>query len=938
MFHRPNWFRRRVRFAAPLVAAGTLALSGLVLLPGVAAAATPVAATPQPVAGTTVLTAAACVSANSCVAVGNSPAGGIIVPITVTASGTTPGNAQVVAGTAGFDSVTCPTVNTCVAVGQSLPSGGPFTNVGAAVPIAMNTSPPAVGRVSFTGDWGHLFGISCVSATRCLAVGSIVSINFSSPQVVPVTVVGSQQVSLGEPQFPAAPTYQLRGVACPSATLCEAVGSAGGREAAVFPITVSPSGITVQDRLPLAGMYLEAVACQTAVACQAVGYEFVGATASQGEVVPITVSGSVTSVGSALSVPSTPYLHGVTCPSDTTCLAVGDQSYLGNATGMLLPITGSGADTAAGSGETITGTFLLSGATCPSVSLCEAVGATTYTDTTGTHAEGVVVPIATGLAGTTSSLGADRNSTVYGQSVTFTATVTSSNDACTAGQFTLLDGSTPIQTQPTSGGRATFLIFNLPAGSHSISASFAPSDTADCLRSTSPSLHQVVLQAVTTTTVTSSANPSTAGQSVRFDVTVAPVSPGVGTPLGTLTIKDGTTTLATSTLFDGRTSLTTSTLSVGTHEITAVYSGGDNFAGSTSADALEQVVTSATTGTTTHLESSQNPSAHGQPVTFTATVISSDACLQGTMTFLDGQTELGTAATSVAGQASYTTSSLAVGTHDVTASFIPADATACSGSTSSPVGQVVTASTGATDTTLTASTTDSPFARPVTFTAHVAATSGSDLDPSPTGTVSFYLNGSDAPIATVTLADDATASFTTAGLGSGSNSVIAVYDGDASFTGSTSDTVTVTVGESGGFCTVTGRYDGTLIVRPGQTVTICDAVVTGSILVRRGGIVDVENSQIHGAITAVGTGAVRICGSATDNAVLVSNSRDFVLIGDPADGCVPNTIGGSLIVRGNHHGVQVIDNTVSGAVVASGNSGSGPFPNDTAVRVTGNHH
>jgi hypothetical protein len=110
--------------------------------------------------------------------------------------------------------------------------------------------------------------------------------------------------------------------------------------------------------------------------------------------------------------------------------------------------------------------------------------------------------------------------------------------------------------------------------------------------STSSTLSQVVNKASTTTTVTSSANPSVYGQSVMFTATVAAVSPGAGTPTGTVTFKDGSTVLGTGTLSGGVATYTTSTLALGTHSITVVYGGDTNFASSTSG-ALSQVVNQA---------------------------------------------------------------------------------------------------------------------------------------------------------------------------------------------------------------------------------------------------------------------------------------------------------------------------------------------------------
>jgi hypothetical protein len=77
------------------------------------------------------------------------------------------------------------------------------------------------------------------------------------------------------------------------------------------------------------------------------------------------------------------------------------------------------------------------------------------------------------------------------------------------------------------------------------------------------------------------------GQSVTF--TAAVTSSG-GTPTGTVTFKDGTTTIGSGTLDGtGHTSLSISTLSAGTHGIMAVYLGDSSFNTSTSS-VLSQVV------------------------------------------------------------------------------------------------------------------------------------------------------------------------------------------------------------------------------------------------------------------------------------------------------------------------------------------------------------
>jgi hypothetical protein len=136
--------------------------------------------------------------------------------------------------------------------------------------------------------------------------------------------------------------------------------------------------------------------------------------------------------------------------------------------------------------------------------------------------------------------------------------------------------------------------------------------------------------------------------------------------------------------------------------------------------------------------------------------------------------------------------------------------------------------------------------------------------------------------------------------------------------------------------TVTGNHVGPLVTGAGLTC-LKGAHLTGSVVVARGASLDVENSTVGGSIVATGAGAVTVCGTTVRGSVVVTAARGFVLIGDPGDdGCAANRIGGSLVLVDNRHGLDAVGNRVNGAVVVSGNSGAGPFPEDTAPEVSGN--
>ena len=171
-----------------------------------------------------------------------------------------------------------------------------------------------------------------------------------------------------------------------------------------------------------------------------------------------------------------------------------------------------------------------------------------------------------------------------GQPVTFTATVTSTHGTIPDGELvTFFDGKTAIGTGATASGVATFVTSSLKAETHTIKAAYPGDDTFE---PSSGLVKQVVDKYPTTTTLSSSPNPSQLGQTVTFTATVTSAGP---TPTGKVEFKDGTKEIKSVTLSGGVATLTTSKLAVGSHSITAEYTGDDDSAESTS-PVLDQVV------------------------------------------------------------------------------------------------------------------------------------------------------------------------------------------------------------------------------------------------------------------------------------------------------------------------------------------------------------
>jgi len=190
----------------------------------------------------------------------------------------------------------------------------------------------------------------------------------------------------------------------------------------------------------------------------------------------------------------------------------------------------------------------------------------------------------------TTVLVSSPNPSSFGQAVSFTATVSAVPSGATpTGMVTFQDGVTVIGQIPLSSiGVASITKSNLPPGSHSIVATYV-SDTQ--FAASIGSVAQIV-QNGTATTVASSLNPSTSGQSAMFTATVTPTYAATGIPTGSVTFKDGPTALATVTLdATGHASFSTSALSTGSHTITADFIGTNGWLNSSGS--VAQVVNDA---------------------------------------------------------------------------------------------------------------------------------------------------------------------------------------------------------------------------------------------------------------------------------------------------------------------------------------------------------
>jgi len=293
----------------------------------------------------------------------------------------------------------------------------------------------------------------------------------------------------------------------------------------------------------------------------------------------------------------------------------------------------------------------------------------------------------------------------------------------------------------------------------------------------------------TTTVLTSSLNPSNFGQGVTFSATVT-TGAGTGSLTGTVTFTDGGTVLVSNVALNaaGVATYATPALAVGPHSIVASYSGDLLHFASDSNPALIQMVDEVTA---TALTTSGSPSALNANVTFTATVTDPNAggiAPDGTVTFTDGATILGSVSLNGAGVASYSTTTLPQGLNAIQASYSGDAAKDVLASASAILNQDVQA---ASTSVVSSSLNPSNFGDSVTFTATVTA--GGSLPAA--GVVNFLDGGKQ--IGTANLAGNpGVGTFTTSSLTAGPHVITVFYQGTPNTAGSTSVSITQTVNKT----------------------------------------------------------------------------------------------------------------------------------------------
>lgn len=410
--HRPSSTPRRWPRAAlcGLVGWATLACAATA-----SASAWSVQALPPAVSPTGTLSAVSCISVRACVAVGFSAAGGDAQhPLVERWNGNrwsiqpTPS-----AHNAALSGVSCTSSRACTAVGASS-----YTRT---LVERWDGRSWSVQRTPWLSYPGTLSSVSCTSRSACTAVGFTYGIQPQSRALVEQW--NGRRWRTAKTQGPLGDVSELDGVSCTSATDCRAVGFRS------FGDCLNDSGTCIyaalaehwdgsrwsRERIPKpGGAQLSAVSCTSTAACTAVGSSDAGDSVvvwwngsrwsrqmlprPRGSPLAISCSSarSCTVVGPGAgqverlngarwkleSIPPVPgsraaALLGVSCPSRTACVAVGDfTTDAGQKVTLAARRSRSGWTVQQTPNGTITTTSNeLTGASCTSPTACIVVGA-----------------------------------------------------------------------------------------------------------------------------------------------------------------------------------------------------------------------------------------------------------------------------------------------------------------------------------------------------------------------------------------------------------------------------------------------------------------------------------------------------------------------------------------------------------------------------------
>jgi hypothetical protein len=280
-----------------------------------------------------------------------------------------------------LDGVDCPSASNCVAVGNESAANGPTQ---ALVDTLKGGSwSRATAPAAPTGNGDYLFSVSCPSAGNCVAVGYFFTkIADGGTGIMLIdTLSGGKWTVTKTPSVSGVQDSFLYGVSCVTATSCVAVGSTDSGDAStnrplILTLTNGAWSLTAGPSVGSQSGVLQAVSCSAPAACIATGYQ---ATPVALKTLVLSRTGATWSImpspGSGeWNRSSGPWgLTGVSCGSAAACVAVGQIMGTGPIINVMSDRRWTSESTpSVGADNRASG---LSAVSCGSSSSCVAVGA-----------------------------------------------------------------------------------------------------------------------------------------------------------------------------------------------------------------------------------------------------------------------------------------------------------------------------------------------------------------------------------------------------------------------------------------------------------------------------------------------------------------------------------------------------------------------------------
>jgi photosystem II stability/assembly factor-like uncharacterized protein len=269
--------------------------------------------------------------------------------------------------------VRCLTATTCFAVGSFVTAAGVARTLVLRTTDGTNWTRAAAPSPADSS----LEDVSCTSATNCTAVGVTSTGVGDADALVLRTTDGSSWKRIAMPALGGTP-HELHGISCVTATRCRAVGSIGAGRTLV--LRTSDGATWFRQSSPNRGLssYLRSVDCTSNVSCTAVGGYLPQPPGSPARTLALhTTDGRTWSrVVTPSPSPNTTSndLWDVDCTSQSHCTAVGGTTSAIALRGLVVRTTDGGTTWQRRTTPPAAGPVVLQGVACQSPTQCSAVG------------------------------------------------------------------------------------------------------------------------------------------------------------------------------------------------------------------------------------------------------------------------------------------------------------------------------------------------------------------------------------------------------------------------------------------------------------------------------------------------------------------------------------------------------------------------------------